>query len=44
MVVGRIAYFYGYIVIICLIIETLGSNHTSRLLLHVPMVKTYLAI
>jgi hypothetical protein len=39
MVVGRIAYFYGYIVSICLIIKTLGSNHTSRLLLHVPMIK-----
>jgi hypothetical protein len=41
MVVGRISYFYGYIVIICLIIETLGSKHTRRSLLHVPMIKIY---
>jgi len=39
MVVGRIAYSYGYIVVICLIIETLGSKHTSRSLLHVPMIE-----
>jgi hypothetical protein len=32
---------HSYIVIICLIFETLGSQHTSRLWLHVPMVKTY---
>jgi hypothetical protein len=43
MVVGRIAYLYGYIVNICLIIETLGINHTSRLLLHVPMIKNCLS-
>jgi hypothetical protein len=35
---------YSYIVVICLIIETLGSQHTSRLWLHVPMVKASLAI
>jgi hypothetical protein len=44
MVVGRIAYLYGYIVVICLIIETLGSQHTSRSWLHVPVIKTNLAI
>jgi hypothetical protein len=30
---------HSYIVIICLIFKTLGSQHTSRLWLHVPMVK-----
>jgi hypothetical protein len=30
-----------YLVVICLTLETLGSQHTSRLWLHVPMNKAY---
>jgi hypothetical protein len=45
MVVGLISYICYYISIILLNIETLGSKHTSRSLLYVPMLeKLVLAI
>ena len=45
MVVGLISYICYYIAIIVLNLETLGSKHTSRSLLYVPMLeKLVLAI
>ena len=41
MVVDLTSCIYCYLVVVCLILETLGSQHTSRLWLHVPMNKAY---
>jgi hypothetical protein len=41
MVADLTSCIHCYLVVVCLILETLGSQHTSRLWLHVPMNKAY---
>jgi hypothetical protein len=41
MVADLTSCIYCYLIVVSLILETLGSQHTSRLWLHVPMNKAY---